>query len=66
MSAREANAPRWCHDGRQLFDTEIARDYDIAANGDIYTMVPAPDTAHQRYIQLRTRWFEEVERIVNR
>jgi hypothetical protein len=30
---------------RQLFDGEIARDYDVAANGDFYTMTPAPDIA---------------------
>jgi eukaryotic-like serine/threonine-protein kinase len=27
----------------------------------LYTMIPAPEIAYQRQIQIRTRWFEEVE-----
>jgi dipeptidyl aminopeptidase/acylaminoacyl peptidase len=49
---------------RKLFDGEIAREYDVAPNGDFYTMVPAPEIAYQRQIQIRTRWFEEVERMM--
>jgi hypothetical protein len=49
---------------RKLFDGEIAREYDVAPNGDFYTMVPAPEIAYQRHIQIRTRWFEEVERMM--
>jgi Tol biopolymer transport system component len=94
VSAKEATAPRWSHDGRQLFfrsgrsfyavdvtstadgidfvnqrklfDADIAREYDVAPSGDVYTMLPAPDLAYQRFIQLRTRWFDEVERVANR
>jgi eukaryotic-like serine/threonine-protein kinase len=49
---------------RKLFDGEIAREYDVAPNGDFYTMVPAPDIAYQRHIQIRTQWFDEVERVM--
>jgi hypothetical protein len=49
---------------RKLFDGEMAREYDVAPNGDFYSMVPAPDIAYQRQIQIRTRWFDEVERAV--
>lgn len=49
---------------RKLFDGEIAREYDVAPNGEFYTMVPAPEIAYQRQIQIRTRWFEEVERMM--
>ena len=49
---------------RKLFDGDIAREYDVAPNGDFYTVVPAPDIAYQRHIQLRTRWFDEVERVM--
>ena len=49
---------------RKLFDGEIAREYDVAPNGDFYTMVQAPEIAYQRQIQIRTRWFEEVERMM--
>jgi hypothetical protein len=31
-----------------------------------YTMLPAPEIAYQRHIQIRTRWFEEVERMMRR
>ena len=49
---------------RKLFDAAMALEYDVAPNGDFYTLVPAPDVAYQRHIQLRTRWFEEVERVM--
>jgi Tol biopolymer transport system component len=49
---------------RKLFDGEIAREYDVAPNGDFYTMLPAPEIAYQKHIQVRTRWFEEVERVM--
>ena len=49
---------------RKLFDGEIAREYDVAPNGDFFTMLPAPGIAYQRHIQIRTQWFEEVERMM--
>jgi eukaryotic-like serine/threonine-protein kinase len=49
---------------RKLFDAAMALEYDVAPNGDFYTMVPAPDVAYQKHIQLRTRWFDEVERVM--
>jgi serine/threonine-protein kinase len=49
---------------RRLFDGGVAREYDVASNGDFYTMVPAPEIAYQRHIQLRTQWFDEVERMM--
>ena len=49
---------------RKLFDGDIARDYDVAPNGDIFTMAPAPEIAYQKHVQLRTRWFDEVERVM--
>jgi Tol biopolymer transport system component len=49
---------------RKLFDGEIAREYDVAPNGDFFTMLPAPEIAYQRHIQLRTQWFDEVERVM--
>ena len=49
---------------RKLFDAEFAREYDVAPNGDIYTMVPAPEMAYQRVIQIRTRMFDEIERVM--
>jgi Tol biopolymer transport system component len=51
---------------RKLFDGDIARDYDVGPNGEFYTMVPAPDLAYQKQIQLRTRWFEEVDRVMKK
>ena len=53
-----------CVNERKLFDREIAREYDVAPNGDFYTMLPAPEVAYQRHIQIRTRWFDEVERVM--
>ena len=38
--------------------------HDVAPNGDFYTMLPAPDVAYQKHIQIRTRWFDEVERVM--
>ena len=32
--------------------------------GDIFTMAPAPEIAYQKHVQLRTRWFDEVERVM--
>jgi hypothetical protein len=49
---------------RKLFDGDIARDYDVAPNGDIFTMAPAPEIAYQKHVQLRTRWFDEVQRVM--
>jgi Tol biopolymer transport system component len=49
---------------RKLFDAEIAREYDVTPNGDFFTMLPAPEIAYQRHIQIRTQWFEEVERMM--
>ena len=49
---------------RKLFDAAMAAEYDVAPNGDFYTMLPAPDVAYQKHIQLRTRWFDEVARVM--
>jgi serine/threonine protein kinase/Tol biopolymer transport system component len=49
---------------RKVFDAEFAREYDVAPNGDVYSMVPAPEIAFQRQVQIRTRWFEEIERLM--
>jgi len=49
---------------RKLFDAAMALEYDVAPNGDFYTMVPAPEVAYQKHIQIRTRWFEEVDRVM--
>jgi hypothetical protein len=49
---------------RKLFDGEVAREYVVAPNGDFYTMVPAPEIAYQRHIQIRTRWLDDVERMM--
>lgn len=49
---------------RKLFDASLGADYDVASNGDFYTMAPVPGAATQTHIQLRTRWFDEVERLV--
>jgi hypothetical protein len=92
VSPRPADAPRWSHDGRQLFfrngsammavevrstvdqvdlgterklfDAPMAWEYDVAPNGDFYTLVPVPGAATQTHIQLRTRWFDDVDRMM--
>ena len=92
VSPRPAEAPRWSHDGRQLFfrsgtammavdvretgeqidlgperklfDAAMAWEYAVAPNGDFYTLAPVPGTAFQTHIQLRTRWFDDVDRLM--
>jgi eukaryotic-like serine/threonine-protein kinase len=92
VSPRPGEAPRWSHDGRQLFfrngeammavdvqskgeqieigaerklfDAAMAWEYDVAPNGDFYTLAPVPGAAFQTHIQLRTRWLEDVDRLM--
>jgi dipeptidyl aminopeptidase/acylaminoacyl peptidase len=92
VSPRPGEAPRWSHDGRQLFfrngtammavdvhskgeqidlgperklfDAAMAGEYDVAPNGDFYTLAPVPGAAFQTHIQLRTRWLEDVDRLM--
>jgi Tol biopolymer transport system component len=92
VSARPAEAPRWSHDGsqlffrsgtammavdvretgeqidlgseRKLFDATMASEYAVAPNGDFYTQAPVPGTASQTHIQLKSRWFDDVERLM--
>jgi WD40 repeat protein len=92
VSPRPGEAPRWSHDGRQLFfrsgtammtvevretgdridlgperklfDAEMTGEYVVAPNGDFYTLAPVPGVAFQTHIQLRTRWFDEVDRVM--
>jgi hypothetical protein len=47
---------------RKLFDATMAGEYDVAPNGDFYTLAPVPGAASQTHIQLRTRWLEDVDR----
>jgi len=49
---------------RKLFDAAMASEFDVAPNGDFYTMAPVPGAATQTHIQLRTRWFDEVDRVM--
>jgi serine/threonine-protein kinase len=51
---------------RRLFAWDVAREYDVSPSGEFYSMEGVPGAAHQTSIQLRTRWFEEVERVVRR
>jgi len=53
-----------CTNERKVFDADIVPDYDVPANGDIFTMAPAPEIAYQEHVQLRTRWFDELERVM--
>ena len=92
VSPRPGEAPRWSHDGRQLFfrngtammavdieskgeqieigaerklfDAAMAGEYDVAPNGDFYTLAPVRGAAFQTHIQLRTRWLEDVDRLM--
>jgi WD40 repeat protein len=48
---------------RKLFDATMAWEYAVAPNGDFYTLAPVP-ASFQTHIQLRTRWFEEVDRLM--
>jgi WD40 repeat protein len=91
VSPRSGEAPRWSHDGKQLFfrsgtammtvgvrenegqidlsperklfDAEMAPEYVVAPNGDFYTPTPVPGAAFQTHIQLRTGWFDEIDRL---
>ncbi len=49
---------------RKLFDASMTREYDVAPNGDFYTLAPVPGAATQTHIQLKTRWFEDVDRLM--
>jgi eukaryotic-like serine/threonine-protein kinase len=49
---------------RKLFDAEMALEYDVAPNGDFYTLRPVPGVSTQTHIQVKTRWFEDVERLM--
>ena len=51
---------------RTLFEWDVARDYDVSPSGEFYSMEAVPGAAQQTSIQLRTRWVEEVERVVRR
>ncbi len=51
---------------RRLFEWDVAREYDVSPSGEFYGMQAVPGAAEQTSIQLRTRWFEEVERVVRR
>jgi dipeptidyl aminopeptidase/acylaminoacyl peptidase len=92
VSPRPSDAPRWSHDGKQLFfrrgtammavdvrstgeqidlgaerklfDAEMASEYAVAPNGDFYTLTPVPGVSTQTHIQLKTRWFDDVERLM--
>jgi hypothetical protein len=92
VSPRPGEAPRWSHDGKQLFfrsatammavgvrengdqidlaperklfDAEMSLEYVVAPNGDFYTPAPVPGVAFQAHIQLRTRWFDEIDRLM--
>ena len=49
---------------RKLFDAEMASEYAVGPSGDFYTLAPVPGAATQTHIQLRTRWFDEVDRLM--
>jgi eukaryotic-like serine/threonine-protein kinase len=49
---------------RKLFDAEMASEYAVGPSGDFYTLAPVPGAAMQTHIQLRTRWFDEVDRLM--
>jgi dipeptidyl aminopeptidase/acylaminoacyl peptidase len=49
---------------RKLFDAEMAAEYAVAPNGDFYTLQPVPGVSTQTHIQLKTRWFEDVDRLM--
>ena len=51
---------------RKVLEWDTAGEYDVAATGEFYSMEPAPGAAHQTSIQLRTGWFAEVDRLVQR
>jgi hypothetical protein len=51
---------------RRLFAWDVAREYDVSPSGDFYSMEAVPGAAQQTAIQLRTKWFEEVERVIRR
>ena len=51
-------------DERKRFEWDAAGEWAIAPNGDILGMEPVPGAALQREIQLKTRWFTELERLV--
>jgi hypothetical protein len=51
---------------RKLFEWEVSREYDVSPSGEFYSMEPVPGAAQQTSIQVRTRWFEEVARLVRR
>jgi hypothetical protein len=49
---------------RKLFDADVSAEYDVAPSGDFYALAPVPGAAYQTSIQIRTRWFEEVDRVM--
>ena len=49
---------------RRLFETSMPQKYDVDANRDFYTLAPVPGAATQTQIQLRTRWCDEVDRLM--
>lgn len=51
---------------RKLLEWDVAREYDVSPSGEFYSMEAVPGAAQQRAIHLKTRWFEEVERVVRR
>jgi dipeptidyl aminopeptidase/acylaminoacyl peptidase len=51
---------------REMFKWDVAREYDVAASGEFYSLEPVPGAAHQTSIQLKTGWFAEVDRLVRR
>ena len=51
-------------DERKRFEWDAAREWAIAPNGDILGMEPVPGAHYSGEIQLKTRWFTELERLV--
>ena len=49
---------------RKLFEWNTALEWAIAPNGNIYSAEPVPGAALQTTIQLKTGWFEELERLI--
>jgi serine/threonine-protein kinase len=49
---------------RKQFEWDTAREWGIAPNGDIYSAEPVPGAALQATIQLKTRWFAELDRLI--
>ncbi|HXW08576.1 MAG TPA: protein kinase [Vicinamibacterales bacterium] len=51
---------------RTVFEEDLGREYDVGPAGEFYAMQPVPGAGDQTSIQIRTNWFEEVERLMRR